>query len=90
MESNRDGTKGQWHRGAEWIPEENLTSSCALSSDQLQSQLRHFWCPSGEVQAMINRGFHLSTSSNNCSRAAGVSQRVTKTVIIRLSGESSS
>ena len=28
-ESRRDVTKGQWHRGVEWTPEENLTSSCA-------------------------------------------------------------
>ena len=42
-------SKGQWHRGVEWIPDENLPSSCALSSDQFQSQLRHFRCPIGEV-----------------------------------------
>ena len=26
MESRLDVTKGQWHRGVEWIPEENITS----------------------------------------------------------------
>ena len=45
MESRLDVAKGQLHRGVEWIPEENLLSSCALSSDQFQSQLRHSWCP---------------------------------------------
>ena len=42
-------SKEQWHRGVEWIRDENLPSSCASSSDQFQSQLRHFRCPIGEV-----------------------------------------
>ena len=49
MESRLDVTKRQWHRGVEWISEENLPSSCALPSNQIPSELRHFWCPIGEV-----------------------------------------
>ena len=49
MESRFDVTKGQRRGEVLWIPEENLPSSCALSSDQLQSQFRHSWCPIKEV-----------------------------------------
>ena len=36
MESRSDVTKGQWHRRVEWIPDENIPSSCALSPDQFE------------------------------------------------------
>ena len=49
MESRLDVARGQRHGGVEWIPEKNFPSSCALSSDQLQSQFRHSWCPVREV-----------------------------------------
>ena len=40
-ESRPDVAKGQWYRGVEWVPDENLPFSCALSSDKCNSQLRH-------------------------------------------------
>ena len=67
MEPHFDVTQGQRRCGIDRTPQENMPSCRALPLNQFPSELRHFWCPIGEVGD--TRGVQLPTSSNNCSWA---------------------
>ena len=88
MGSRLDVARGQRHRAVEWIPEKNFPPSCVWSSDQLQSQPRHPWCPIREVGHDQSRlpAFHVFKQLLPGRRG---SQRVIQTTIIMLSGSSS-
>ena len=49
MEPHSEVTRGQTQCGIDRIPQENIPSLLALWEDHFSSELRHFWCPIGEV-----------------------------------------